>query len=125
MKATPRLYKFTPWLVKALIPKGFKGSYILYSKKQQDVIPIYIGRSDTDLQRRLLKHPYLNVAHFFEYFTFDTAEKAFLSEAALYHYFEERLINQIHPAAPAHSLLKCPFCSKTYMNIKRNRINLI
>ncbi len=44
------LYKFTPWLIKLLIPKGYKESYILYSKKQI-VVPIYVGRSNTDLQR--------------------------------------------------------------------------
>ncbi|PFD44779.1 hypothetical protein [Bacillus cereus] len=122
---TARLYKFTPWLIKLLIPKGYKGSYILYSKNKQTVVPIYVGRSDTDLQRRLLKHPYLNVAHFFEYYIFDSAEKAFLSEAALYHCFQDDLKNVIHPAVPTHSLLKCPFCNKTYVETTNNRINLI
>lgn len=121
----PRLYKFTPWLIKALIPKGYKGSYILYSNRKQIMKPIYIGRSDTDLQRRLINHPYLNVAEYFEYYTFDSAEKAFLSETALYHYFNNELLNEIHPAIPAHSNIKCPFCNETYTQTKNNRINLI
>lgn len=43
-----RLYKFTPWLIRMLIPSGFKGTYILYSKDKNVVEPIYVGRSDTD-----------------------------------------------------------------------------
>lgn len=120
-----RIYKFTPWLIRMLIPKGYKGTYILYSQDKNVVEPIYVGRSDTDLQRRLLNHPYLGSADYFEYFTFDTAEKAYLSETALFHSFEYSLINEIHPAMPAHSHVKCPFCNSTYLNTIENRINLI
>lgn len=121
----PRLYKFTPWLIRLLIPKGFKGTYILYTKSKNTVVPIYVGRSDTDLQRRLLYHPYSQIADYFEYFTFDSAEKTYLSETALYHCFEGDIANKIHPAMPANTHLKCPFCNKTYNDTRSNRINLI
>ncbi|MEX3624178.1 hypothetical protein [Viridibacillus arvi] len=118
-----RLYKYSPWLVRLLIPNGFQGTYILYSKIGQSVEPIYIGRSDTDLQRRLLNHPYLNVAQYFEFFTFDSAEKAFLSETALYHNFENSLLNKIHPAIPVNSGIKCPFCKESFVETLSGRIN--
>jgi hypothetical protein len=114
MSFSPRLYKFVPWMVRALIPGGYIGTYVLYSCVDGLIVPVYIGRSDRDLQRRLVNHPYLYKVDFFEYYTFDTAEKSFLSEAALYHCFKEELFNFIHPASPAFSNLNCPFCSHTY-----------
>lgn len=120
-----RLYKLTPWLVKMLIPKGYKGSYVLYFKKHEIVEPFYVGRSDTDLRRRLLSHPYLETADYFEYFVFDSCEKAYLSETALYHNFEFSLLNEIHPAMPAHSFLKCPFCNESFHDMLKKRVNLI
>lgn len=125
MTYSPRLYKFVPWLIRALIPKGCRGTYVLYTRKENTIEPVYIGRSDTDLQRRLLSHPYLETADFFEYYTFDTIEKTFISEAALYHCFEGMLLNHIHPSKPANSKLQCPFCLKHYNQTIEDRINLV
>lgn len=119
---SPRLYKYEPWLVKALIPEGYKGTYILYSWNDGEVKPTYIGRSDTDLQRRLINHPYLNKTDFFEFHILESAEKCFLSEAALYHCFKGDLLNSIHPASPAFSTLSCPFCTNTYRKTISNRL---
>lgn len=120
-----RLYKLSPWLIRALIPMGIKGTYILYVKKGSNLVPVYVGRSDTDLQRRLLNHSYFTVAHYFEYFHFDSLEKAFLSESSLFHCFEDTVLNEIHPATPHSSSIVCPYCTKNYHKTIKSRINLI
>lgn len=125
IKYTTRLYKMLPWLIRALIPEGCKGTYVLYRYELGEIVPIYIGRSDTDLQRRLLNHPYLYTAEYFEYYSFQTVEKAFLSESALYHCFQDSLLNQIHPATPAHSDLICPICRHNFNMIRNDRVNIM
>ncbi|WP_059170462.1 hypothetical protein [Bacillus sp. FJAT-27445] len=108
-----RLMSLTPWLIKALIPSGNIGSYVLYKRSQMTNIhlPIYIGRSDTDLQRRLCNHPYLGKATHFQFDITNSPEKAFLMECSLYHALVNVLENKIHPAVPVDSKLKCPFCN--------------
>jgi hypothetical protein len=47
-----RVCRLEPWFLRALIPPDQVGSYIFYRAEA----PICVGRSDTDLRRRLLQH---------------------------------------------------------------------
>ncbi|MBD2211535.1 hypothetical protein H6G27_16925 [Nostoc linckia FACHB-104] len=72
----------------------------------------YIGRSDKCLQTRLLNHNYL---YQFSYFIFRYASnprEAFYLECQLWHYYADlkHMYNKIHPASPADSAEKCPYC---------------
>jgi hypothetical protein len=101
-----RMYRLTPWLVRALVPAQRVGSYLLYSPAE----PSYVGRSDVCLRRRLLRHAYDRRA---EYFAFDThwsQVHAYTMECAVFHALRPQLSNLIHPDAPNHLEIHCPFC---------------
>ncbi|GAB2646731.1 hypothetical protein GCM10009743_22980 [Kribbella swartbergensis] len=49
---TSRRYRLSPWLIRVIIPPATLGAYVLWD----DSAPIYVGRSDTDLRRRLISH---------------------------------------------------------------------
>lgn len=115
-----RMYRFVPWMVRCLIPKGYIGSYQLFRREGERVDLVYVGRSDTDLQHRLLTHPYARKAHYFTYDVHWTKEQAFLVECANYHAATVQLLNKIHPAAPSNSPLKCPFCHFDIIRSMRN-----
>ncbi len=105
-----RLYVFKPWMVRALIPEQVVGSYMLYTIDGKRAVPIYCGRSDHDLRRRLVTHPFLRKAAYFDYFVHPGPEQAFINESTLYHLYKGKIRNLIHPAAPNHSHIKCPYC---------------
>lgn len=112
-----RRYRLWPWLVRALIPEGLPGTYVLWEVSN----PFYVGRSDTSLQRRLLEHA-LNwpVA----YFTFDIAQTpglAFDMECSLFHALGEQTINRRHPH---RSTIRstCSFCTTTLQNVREDRL---
>ncbi len=106
----PRLYKLTPWLIRMIIPSQLIGTYTLYLNDSLGCRPVYTGRSDTDLRRRLISHPLMGYATHFEYNTYDCPEKAFIVECAQYHLSKGIYLNKIHPAIPNGSLISCPFC---------------
>lgn len=107
----PRLYRLKPWFIRALIPSGLIGTYVLYVNDSLGYRPVYTGRSDTDLRRRLINHPLMGHATHFDYDVFNSPEKAFIVECAKYHISTDIYLNQIHPATPANSNIKCPFCN--------------
>ncbi|MFI7484068.1 hypothetical protein ACH9EU_16830 [Kocuria sp. M1R5S2] len=101
-----RPFRLTPWLVRALVPERRIGTYALH----RDGAVVYIGRSDTDLQRRLIQHA---TAHRAEYFTYDvhhSVQHAFEVESSMFHNLQGSLTNCIHPASPAATGAQCPFC---------------
>lgn len=104
------LYLYKTWVVRDLIPNKLMGVYRLYKYLQGECKLIYVGRSDTDIKRRLCNHPYLEEADYFEYETIDSPDKGFLLEAAYYHSANNGLKNIIHPAIPHGSNITCPFC---------------
>jgi len=71
---------------------------------------MYIGRSDTDLRRRILQHAAARRAEYFTYDVHHTAQHAFEVESSMYHSEQESLTNCIHPAAPKATRAQCPFC---------------
>jgi hypothetical protein len=101
----PRIYRLVPWLVRATVPGERPGSYMLFAAGQA----IYAGRSDTDLRRRLLHHARNRRGDYFDFDANARPHAAFVVECANYHAVDD-LQNRIHPAAPAASNERCPFC---------------
>ncbi|WP_170130972.1 hypothetical protein [Deinococcus yavapaiensis] len=102
-----------PQVVRRVVEPGRSGVYVL-GRDERGFKPGYVGRSDTDLQRRLATH---NHRDEFEYFIFRYAgspEEAFRLECELWHAHEETasgMLNRIHPDAPSGSGLECPYCA--------------
>lgn len=118
-----RLYRLSPWLIRALIPPCCVGAYQLFQIQQAFVELMYIGRSDTCLRQRLIYHAYQKKAVFFDFDVVLSPEKAFLVESALFHTARSQLTNVIHPARPRWSTLQCPFCWKSLESAQQNRMN--
>lgn len=113
-----RIYRLQPWLIRALIPPKQVGSYILYRAGE----PIYVGRSDTDLQHRLLQHAATSAGDYFRYDVHPSASHAFQAECSLYHAIEGPLTNRIHPDAPDYLDIDCSFCSSSLSDVLDNRL---
>lgn len=101
-------YRMEPTVLRALIPSGVPGTYVLL----RDNEPVYVGRSDTCVLRRLCTHEHALDATHVTWEPSSTPERAFYLEAALFHTLmpKGRLINQLHPAKPAGYDKNCPFC---------------
>lgn len=104
---TARLLRLRPWLIRALIPPRKIGTYVLYTAQGE---PYYIGRSDTDIQRRLLRHCVDRHGEYFTYDAHNTPASAFDVECALFHILAPWLSNRIHPGRPDFHRIPCAFC---------------
>jgi hypothetical protein len=103
-----RPFRFRPAVVRLVVPEGAIGAYLLFRVVEGVCRAVYVGRSDTDLRRRLLQHPHRAL----DYFTVQgcgTAAEAYLAECRVFHLLEPEL-NQAHPAAVAGRKPECPFC---------------
>jgi Zn finger protein HypA/HybF involved in hydrogenase expression len=118
-----RLYRLSPWLIRALIPVSYIGTYKLFRLGETE--PIYVGRSDTCLRNRLLRHTQANRADYFDYDIQWTLEKCFIAECSAYHALLGKTDNLIHPAQPHGLNLKCPFCRSTFYQIRQNRFSYL
>jgi len=102
-----------PRVVRRVVEPQRSGVYVL-GQDNGGFMAGYVGRSDTDLQRRLMTH---NHRDEFEYFIFRYAgspKEAFHLECELWHAHEETasvMLNRIHPDAPSGSGLECPYCA--------------
>jgi len=114
-----RPLRLAPWLVRAVIPAGHTGTYAL--RRGGGVT--YVGRSD-DLRQRLIVHAESDRADFFTYDLHSTSVQAYEVESALFHILTGKVTNQIHPAAPAHSGARCPFCRAVAVAALTERIDL-
>ncbi|WP_159030867.1 hypothetical protein [Streptomyces sp. 769] len=98
------------------IPAGTIGAYVLLRNEQQQATPLYVGRSDTCLRRRLTRHPLRGRATHFVAAPTLNRYQAFAIESAWYHRYLSSgtsITNQIHPASPARTGRRCPFCCET------------
>ena len=107
--ALPHL--FLPSVIHQVVAPGHSGAYVL-GDDRGGFIAGYIGRSDTCLQTRLLKH---NHRYEFEYFIFryaTSAKEAYYLECQFWHSSleQEDLLNCRHPGVPLRSHLFCPYC---------------
>jgi hypothetical protein len=97
------------------------GSYVLYSHRA----PIYVGRSDFDVQSRLLDHAGVRRADYFSYQVHPSPEHAYRSECSLFHAISDGLTNIIHPDSPNGSSAVCEFCVKQLAEARDHRINFV
>lgn len=102
-----RSHRLTRNSVKKYARSGAKGVYQLRRSRTGPVR--YVGRSDTDVQRRLLEQVRQTD---YSYFTVEhkgSSRRAWKREAHLYHYHRDDLDNDAHPTPPAG--MSCPKCS--------------
>jgi hypothetical protein len=87
---------------------GWPGVYLLADTQG---VPRYVGRSDTDVRRRLLQHVDAGTYRFFLVEHDRSPNEAFWRECNLYHHYRNRLDNEIHPAVPRNCGSGCPRCA--------------
>ncbi|WP_307813044.1 GIY-YIG nuclease family protein [Planomonospora parontospora] len=100
------VFRLTPPAIRAMMPERCIGVYILF----RNDTPIYVGRSDHCLRRRLSTHNHLQEATHVAWEFTPTVQQAYVLEAHLFHQHRDHLINKIHPALPEGSSISCPFC---------------
>ncbi|MBV1949672.1 hypothetical protein [Streptomyces sp. BV129] len=104
--------RFTRSVVHRRVQPGTVGAYLLLGYVQGAIRPLYVGRSDTCLHRRLYHHPLQGIATHFIVTPTRNSDQAYATEAHWYHHLSagHRLLNRIHPASPAGTARRCPFC---------------
>jgi hypothetical protein len=108
--ATRFAFALAPSRVKALLPAGLPGAYLLLDRTGH---PIYVGRSDLCLRSRLLRHPLRGTASHFAAAAADGARGAFMLESYWWHRYRQQgeLLNLIHPAHTGNADDFCQFCT--------------
>jgi hypothetical protein len=81
------------------------GAYALGRMNNDTFYVDYVGRSDTDLNKRL--KDWIGKYPSFKYGHFDTVQIAFVRECRMYHDFSG-LDNSVHPARPRGASYGCP-----------------
>lgn len=104
-------FRFDAAIVRQHLPAGVVGSYLLLDGR----VPVYVGRSDSCLRRRLKNHPLLGRASHVTWEPTSSLGRAFMLEAFWFHelHGEPSLLNIAHPARPAGSTWRCPYCPST------------
>ena len=108
------IYPLNNAIIDRLIPPNTLGNYVLGYRYGENEIQIkYVGRSDTDLNRRLKEH----LSDPYDAFMFNvqnTPEEAYIEECWNWHGCdgEEWLDNKIHPDRPEGCTESCPVCGK-------------
>jgi hypothetical protein len=106
MRATYRAFRLEPWLVRALIGERHAGTYLLYRRGK----PVYAGRSDRDLRKRLMTHAHHATGDHFGFSVHPDAGRAYDMECALFHTLHDITTNRIHPASPKGGDRRCFIC---------------
>lgn len=106
-------YKLIRDEVNRVVTRTQAGNYALGYQKEDTFIVKYVGRADSDVADRLLKHA--DKAKYARFkFSYASSEKAaYEKECQNYHDFGEKesLDNKIHPDLPDNSKKwKCPVC---------------
>jgi hypothetical protein len=93
------------------------GAYLLFIGEY----PVYAGRSDSSLMKRLCSHEHLPVATHLTWKVRESAKGAFYLESAWHHQGggAEDMLNKVHPRAPNGTALMCPFCIDTGRAFRR------
>ncbi|MFE5591174.1 hypothetical protein [Streptomyces sp. NPDC056549] len=114
--ALTRAVRFTRSVVRTQIEPGTVGAYLLLGHVRGTIRPLYVGRSDTCLHRRLYHHPLQGIATHFIVTPTRNPDQAYATEAHWYHRHlsvGHPLLNRIHPASPARAARRCPFCGES------------
>lgn len=103
-------YQLDRVTVEKFVPSGSIGNYQLLDGEFRIR---YVGRSDTDLQSRLLNHVDETPYRYFKCWTTDSSKSAYYEECKQYHRYlgSGKLMNKNHPDSPdGMSHLRCPVC---------------
>lgn len=103
---TGRRYHLTSWLIRCLIPDDVIGTYVIWDHEK----PVYTGRSDTSLRRRLIEHARTTEGTHFTFDVIHSSEAAFDLECSSYHALPVTIRNHIHPDRPDRVTAECSFC---------------
>src|SRR5262249_53779479 len=96
-------------IVKRKVPGNYAlGSVYGFPKKLR---VRYVGRSDGDLQARLLQHAAEGKYPYFKFAEATSPRAAFERECQNYHDFIRFIDNDIHPQRPAGAGWQCPRCN--------------
>lgn len=101
----------TPYGVRQLAESRSSGFYRLGTVYNGEFFMAYFGRSDKDLQQRLLTHARDGTYGYFQVRTTETVRRAFELECREWHLTSIATDNKNHPAAPDHSSYECPYCA--------------
>ena len=108
------VHKLDHAVVSGIVPEGISGCYRLWDLKRGKFCVGYIGRSDSDLHRRLHQHVDAGVFSFFDFEVTDDIYEAFILECREWHLLcsliDAHLANINHPAAPQGKSYACPYC---------------
>ena len=108
------IYPLASPVIDDLIPPKTIGNYVLGYRYGETIQVKYVGRSDTDLNRRLKEHlddPY----DAFMFSTQNTPEEAYIEECWNWHWCDGpqgRLDNEILPDRPEGCEEHCPVCGR-------------
>jgi hypothetical protein len=101
------LFSLTDDEINSQVTKTSAGVYALDATSSGGFTVSYVGRSDTDLKKRL--HDWIGKYRYFKYAYCSSAKAAFEAECNLYH-DNKPPDNQVHPKRPDDSGWKCPSC---------------
>lgn len=105
----PEVFRFQEIVIDRMVEPFITGNYVLGDKDQTgEFVPMWIGRSDTDLRLELKS----KLSSGFPFFKFSVGPPnySFELESAQYHGFLGKLQNKTHPNPPAGSGMKCVLC---------------
>lgn len=97
--------------VRRLVPRYTAGFYRLGSPSREGFVTSYYGRSDTNLQRRLLQHAKLGQHSHFAFRATTTVAQAYFLECGEWHLPLPHVANIRHPGAPRGIDAICPYCA--------------
>lgn len=104
-------HPLTQQRVRQEVPDGAVGFYRLGTIINEQFWTQYVGRSDTDLQRRLCQHARTQPETHFQVRVVEDPSRAYHLECRDYHLLEgQRLYNQRHPHLPPGKEVSCPYC---------------
>lgn len=110
-----RAWLFVPMLVRLVVPPRRPGVYLLGGLDPVDgtFSPFYVGRSDTDVRKRVACHEHSARFTHFRVRLSTSPTEAYNLECHCWHALRDggRLINQHHPDVPVWAQCHCPYCS--------------
>jgi len=104
-------FELTTERVRNVVPENAVGFYRLGNVVDGQFWPEYFGRSDRNLQSRLIDHArdYEGVSQFSPVVT-ENIQRAYQLECREWHLQGEEMENEIHPARPRLIAYQCPYC---------------
>ncbi|GKZ16067.1 hypothetical protein HAL_39480 [Haladaptatus sp. T7] len=123
-------YELTRERVRQAAPQDQPGFYRLGYIINGRFFTSYVGRSDTCLRTRLIRHTQRRWQTHFVSRPTKTLEEAYYQECLFYHLERKTTGNKVHPARPAHTDLYCPYCehektlaTEAHQNTDINNVN--